>query len=149
MNMVLGIALDIRPRHLRRYRIVVACENHSRTKQPRSDGEDSRACSDVEYNVVGLNPSGERFHRHLGCFMCPGAERLSWIYMDRKTIVRTNGILPAWNDEEIITDRKACVRLLPFLRPVAFLDKRTGNGGTRFFSALEYSTYDALNFLKT
>src|SRR5689334_10261684 len=109
MDVILQIAFNIRLRHLRCNRIVIAREDHFSSEQPGSDGQDSRPCPDIEYNVVGLNPSGERFHRHLRGFMCSGTEGLTWIDTNGKTIVGTFGVLPAWNDKEVIADRKTRV----------------------------------------
>src|SRR5438132_13128838 len=80
--------------------------------------------------MVRLEPALECFDRQLCGLVRAGAERLPGINTDRQAIVGKRRILPARNHVEVIADREARIRFLPFLRPVAFFNDRPGNGRT-------------------
>src|SRR5437773_4341315 len=114
--------------------IDVAGKNVLCSQKPRRDRQDSRTRADIEHDMMRLDPSLQRFYRDLRRFVSTRAECLPRVDPNRKPIVRAFGIFPTRDDEEIVADWKARVRLLPLFSPIALLDYRSRNrrmGATR------------------
>src|SRR4029434_8895202 len=90
----------------------------------------------------------QRFHRQLSCLMSSRTEGLPRIDSDGKPVIRTFAVFPTGNDEEIVANRKARVRLLPFSGPIVFLNNRSGDRWILAPTALKYGADHCLDLGK-